>query len=103
MSSITPALQPIIPSYHLRILSDEQLADFKSATLEILEEVGNYCPSKKALDIFAENGAKVDYETQIVKIPSEIVIEAMSHAPRFYTMGARDEAFDLKLDGTAMY
>jgi trimethylamine--corrinoid protein Co-methyltransferase len=31
------------------------------------------------------------------------VIEAMSHAPRFYTMGARDEAFDLKLDGTAMY
>lgn len=103
MSSITPALQPIIPSYHLRILSDEQLADFKSATLEILEEVGNYCPSKKALDIFAENGAKVDYETQIVKIPSEIVIEAMSHAPRFYTMGAREEAFDLNLDGTAMY
>jgi trimethylamine--corrinoid protein Co-methyltransferase len=103
MPSETPALQPIVPSYHLRILSDEQLADFKSATLEILEDVGNYCPSKKALDIFAEHGADVDYETQIVKIPSEIVIEAMSHAPRFYTMGARDEAFDLNLDGTAMY
>ena len=55
MPSETPALQPIIPSYHLRILSDEQLADFKSATLEILEDVGNYCPSKKALDIFAEH------------------------------------------------
>jgi trimethylamine:corrinoid methyltransferase-like protein len=27
----------------------------------------------------------------------------MSRAPRFYTMGARDEAFDLKLDGMAMY
>ena len=103
MPSKTPALQPIVPQYHLRILSDEQLADFKSATLEILEEVGNYCPSKNALDIFAEHGANVDYETQIVKIPSEIVIEAMSHAPRFYTMGARDEAFDLNLDGTAMY
>jgi len=101
--SETPALQPITPQYHLRILSDQQLADFKSATLEILEDVGNYCPSKKVLDIFAEHGAKVDYETQIVKIPPEIVIEAMSHAPRFYTMGARDEAFDLNLDGTAMY
>ncbi len=103
MPSETPALQPIVPQYHLRILGDEQLADFKSATLEILEEVGNYCPSKKALDIFAEHGANVDYETQIVKIPPEIVVDAMSHAPRFYTMGARDEAFDLNLDGTAMY
>lgn len=103
MSGETPALQPIVPQYHLRILSDEQLADFKSATLEILEEVGNFCPSKKALDIFAEHGAQVDYETQIVKIPADVVIEAMSHAPRYYTMGARDEAFDLNLDGTAMY
>jgi len=103
MPSETPALQPIIPQYHMRILSDEQLVDFKSATLEILEEVGNYCPSKKALDIFAEHGARVDFESQIVKIPSEIVMKAMSHAPRFYTMGARDEAFDLNLDGTAMY
>jgi len=59
MPSETPALQPIIPQYHMRILSDEQLVDFKSATLEILEEVGNYCPSKKALDIFAEHGARV--------------------------------------------
>jgi trimethylamine--corrinoid protein Co-methyltransferase len=103
MPSETPALQPIVPQYHLRILSDEQLADFRSATLEILEEVGNYCPSKKALDIFAEHGAQVDYETQIVKIPPDVVLEAMSHAPRYYTMGARDDAFDLKLDGTAMY
>ena len=80
MPGETPALQPITPQYHLRILSDKQLADFKSATLEILEDVGNYCPSKKALDTFAEHGAQVDFDTQIVKIPSEIVIEAMSRA-----------------------
>jgi trimethylamine--corrinoid protein Co-methyltransferase len=103
VSGDTPILQPIVPDYHLRILSDEQLADFKSATLEILEEVGNYCPSKQALDIFAEHGAQVDYETQIVKIPPDVILEALSHAPRYYTMGARDDAFDLKLDGTAMY
>jgi trimethylamine--corrinoid protein Co-methyltransferase len=30
-------------------------------------------------------------------------MEAMSHAPRFYTMGARLPAFDLRLDGTATY
>ena len=103
MHSETPQLQPIAPTYHLRILSDEQLDQLKSATLEILEDVGIHCPSEKALNIYAEHGAQVDVESQIVKLPPEVVLEAMSHAPRFYTMGARSPAHDLKLDGTAMY
>jgi len=101
--SKTPGLQPIVPSYHLRILSDDQLALFRSATLEILEETGIHCPSAKALSIYAEHGAQVDFESQIVKLPPHVVLEAMSHAPRYYTMGARSPAHDLKLDGTAMY
>jgi trimethylamine--corrinoid protein Co-methyltransferase len=99
----TPQLQPITPAYHLRILSDEQLQQFKSATLEILEETGIHCPSEKALQIYAEHGARVDFESKIVKLPSGVVLEAMSHAPRYYTMGARSPAHHLKLDGTAMY
>jgi trimethylamine--corrinoid protein Co-methyltransferase len=103
MYSQTPELHPIVPSYHLRILSDEQLDQLQSATLEILEEVGIHCPSEKALSIYAEGGAQVNFESQIVKLPPDVVLEAMSHAPRFYTMGARSAAHDLKLDGTAMY
>ena len=101
--SQTQPLQPIVPSYHLRILSDEQLADLKAATLEILGEVGIHCPSQQAREIYAAHGGQVDPATQIVKLPAEVVIEAMSHAPRYYTMGARVPAFDLNLDGTAMY
>ena len=101
--SETPQLQPIVPSYHLRILSDEQLAQLKSGTLEILEEVGIHCPSEKALAIYAEHGAQVDFENQIVKLPPDVVLDAMSHAPRYYTMGARSPAHDLNLDGTATY
>ncbi len=103
MYSKTPQLQPIVPSYHVRILSDEQLEQFKSATLEILEETGIHCPSEKALAIYAEHGAHVDFESQIVKLPPDVVLRAMSHALRFYTMGARSPAHDLKLDGTALY
>ncbi|MGD9405273.1 MAG: trimethylamine methyltransferase family protein [Anaerolineae bacterium] len=103
MASETPSLQPIVPAYRLRILSDGQLAQFKSATLEILEEVGFHCPSEKALGIYAEHGARVDLESRIVKLPPEVVLQAMSHAPRFYTMAARSLPFDLNLDGTAMY
>jgi trimethylamine--corrinoid protein Co-methyltransferase len=99
----TPQLQPITPAYHLRILSDEQLAQFKSATLQILDEVGVHCPSEKALAIYAEHGARVDSVHQLVKLPPDVVLAAMSHAPRFYTMGAQSPAHDLELDGTAMY
>jgi trimethylamine--corrinoid protein Co-methyltransferase len=101
--SDTPDLRPITPAYRLRILSDEQLEQFKSATLEILEEVGVHCPSEKALNIYAEHKARVDFEGQIVKLPAEVVLQTMSNAPRFYTMGARSPSFDLNLDGTALF
>src|SRR4030042_3820283 len=103
MISETPALQPITPAYHVKILEDEQLDQLQSATLEILEQVGIHCPSEKALKIYAEHGGVVDFSTQIVKLPREIVLGAMAHAPRFYTMGARQPAFDLNLDGKSLY
>jgi trimethylamine--corrinoid protein Co-methyltransferase len=103
MYSETPQLRPITPSYHIRLLDDQKLEQLKSATLTILEEVGIHCPSEKALGIYAEHGAEVDFASQIAKLPPDVVLEAMSHAPRYYTMGARLPAFDLKLDGTAMY
>jgi trimethylamine:corrinoid methyltransferase-like protein len=86
MHSETPLLEPIVPAYHLQILSDEQLAQLKSATLEILEQVGIHCPSEGVLTLYAEHGARVDFDTQTVTLPPDLVLEAMSHAPRFYTM-----------------
>lgn len=103
MHSETPQLQPIVPSYHLRILSDEQLEQLKAATLEILEKTGVHCPSEKALNIYAEHGAQVDFENQIVKLPPDVVLDSLSHAPRYYTMGARSPTYDLKLNETTFY
>jgi len=103
MYNQTPALQPVVPSYRLRILNDEQLEQLKSATLEILEKIGIHCPSEKALHVFAEHGAQVDFESQIVRLPPDVVLDSLSHAPRYYTLGARSPDHDLKLDGTAFY
>ncbi len=103
MVSETPILQPITPAYHTQILEDEQLDTLQSATLEILEQVGIHCPSEKALNIYAEHGGQVDFSHQLVRLPRSVVFDAMSYAPRFYTMGARLPAFDLILDGKTMY
>lgn len=97
MSSPTPPIEPLIPSYQIRILSDEKLEQFKSGALHLLEKTGFKCPSERALKIYAENGAQVDFETQIVKLPPDVVMKALSHAPRHYNMGGRTKEFDLDL------
>lgn len=101
--SQTPALEPIVPAYHVHILGDEQLSQFQAATFELLAETGVHCPSPRALSIYAEAGADVDFERKIVRIPPDRVENTLRHAPRGYTMGARRPEFDLRLDGLAMY
>ena len=103
MPSETHPIQPLVPSYHLRILSDEQLKRFQSATFEILEKTGFKCPSERALKIYADNGAQVDFETQIVKLSQDVIMKALSHVPRHYTMGGRIEEFDLDLSKPVTY
>ncbi len=103
MTNETPALQPIVPGYHVNMLADSQLDTLQFVTLEILDQVGIHCPSQKALEIYAGHGGVVDFTTHVVKLPPNVVLEALSHAPRCYTMGARQPGFDLVLDGKAMY
>jgi trimethylamine--corrinoid protein Co-methyltransferase len=99
----TPELEPIRPAYRLHILDNGQIAQLKAATLELLAEVGVHCPSTRAQGIYAAAGARVDKKSGIVRLPPALVVEAMSHAPRYYTLGARSPGHDLVLDGTALY
>jgi trimethylamine--corrinoid protein Co-methyltransferase len=103
MSIERPAIEPIRSAFSVSFLSDEQLDDLQEATLRILEEVGVRFPSEKALAIFAEHGAQVDHETQIVKIPRDLVHKAMATVPRYFHLGARDPACDFDLEEGATY
>lgn len=94
---------PIRPKFHLEVLSADELAAIRTATLHILEQVGVHVPSERALQVFAEHGAQVDMSSQIVRLAPDLVLEAMSHAPRSYVMAGRAEGTDLILDGTSSY
>ncbi len=96
-------IQPIHPSFRLDVLSAEQLEAIRSATLHVLEHVGVCFPSERALRVFAEHGAQVDSDSQIVKLSPDLVMEAMSHAPRSYVLSGRAEGTDLLLDGTSTH
>jgi trimethylamine--corrinoid protein Co-methyltransferase len=98
-----PAIEPIRSAYSVQFLGDAQLDDLQEATLQILEDVGVRFPSDKALAIFDDHGAWVDHDTQIVKIPADLVSRAMSTVPRYFHVGARDSSCSFDLQEGATY
>ena len=60
-------------------------------------------PCKEALDKFAEKGAEVDFETQIVKIPRSMVEEAVNSAPSSFVLYGREERHNIYLEGKRTY
>lgn len=96
-------IQPIKTKLQLDVLSADQVAEIRAGTLHILKKVGVHFPSERALRVFSEHGAQVDMESQIVRLPPELVLEAMSIAPRVYTLSGRAEGTNLILDGSASH
>jgi trimethylamine--corrinoid protein Co-methyltransferase len=103
MSTQYAPLEPLRTSYRLRFLTDKQLDDLQNATLEILEKTGVRFPSQKALTIFAEHGAQVDWQTQIIRMKPDFVLKALSTTPRYFLLGARNPAYDLQLEEGVTY
>jgi trimethylamine--corrinoid protein Co-methyltransferase len=103
MASITPDLLAFPTKHKRQVLTQSQLDTLKSGTYQILEEVGVRFPSQKALSIFADSGADVDWDTQVVKLKPDLVDKALSTAPRSFVLGGREERFDLLLDGNHSY
>jgi trimethylamine--corrinoid protein Co-methyltransferase len=103
MNSETPDILPFPSAIHHKVLSPSQLEVLKAGTLQLLEDVGVRFPSEKALKIFADHGANVDWDTQIVRIAPDLVEKSMSTAPRSFVLGGREPRFDLTLDGKNTY
>ena len=61
------------PGLKLDILSPEDVQRIHEASLEIIEKTGVRFPSQRALKIWEENGAQVDFDTMVVKAPREII------------------------------
>ena len=98
-----PLIQPP-PSAELDALHE--------ATLALLRDVGVRFPSRAARDTLGEAGALVNADTGIVKLPPDLVAEAIEAAPAHALLAGRDPRADvscgageavLSLDGTGAY
>jgi trimethylamine--corrinoid protein Co-methyltransferase len=101
--SETPDIVSFATSFKSDLLTNDQLKTLKGGTLRLLDQVGVHFPSRRALEVLAEHGARVDWETEIVRIPPDLVQKAMSTAPRSFVLAGREERLDLLLDGSRSY
>jgi trimethylamine--corrinoid protein Co-methyltransferase len=79
----------------LSYLSMEELESIHLASTRILQRIGVTFPNRRALDLFREGGASVDYETSVVKIPPKMVEDALQKVPREIHLYARDPKYDI--------
>ncbi len=92
-------IRPIKSKLRLSILEDEEVRKINQTALNLLEDVGVKVPWEKALKIFADGGAHVDFEKKIVKIPGQLVSDALKKAPRRYNLCGRRPELDAHIGG----
>jgi trimethylamine--corrinoid protein Co-methyltransferase len=66
----------------LNNLTDDELNDIHQATIEVLEKTGLFIETDEALQVFDGAGAEVDRQKKIVKIPAQLVEDAIESAGR---------------------
>jgi trimethylamine--corrinoid protein Co-methyltransferase len=83
-----------------QFLSSEEQQVVHNDSLKILWEVGALFHSDRALDILEKNGAHVDRDSNVAKIPEEMVDQALKTAPKSFVLGARVPENDFALPST---
>jgi trimethylamine--corrinoid protein Co-methyltransferase len=79
-------------------LSQEEIDAIHNASLQVLEKTGIKVMSEVALDILKKGGAKVDYGTNRVVLPRQLVNKALKVVPKTITYGARNPKYDFVLN-----
>jgi len=78
-------------------LNRQEIELIHAQSLKSLREIGIKVHSKHVLEILEKNGASVDYDAMVAKIPEEMVNQALESVQKEFTLCARDSKHDLKI------
>ena len=87
----------------LEILSNEQLYQVHTSSLQILENVGVKVEEPRALQVLADAGARVDSQNRVAKIPSHLVKEGLEKAPSTCSLFGRDRVHEQRFGDGRVY
>lgn len=86
----------------MRLLSDDQVEAIHEASLAILENLGIEMMNPRALELFAQAGAKVDRAAQTVFVDRGLVAEALKTTRPSFALTPRNPARQVPLGGDAI-
>lgn len=66
--------------FNFELLNEEDIKKIHLESLKILKEIGIKIPSKKILDILKDNGAIIENENRIAKLPGDLVKKMLKRA-----------------------
>lgn len=81
----------------LKVLSTEQITQVHQAVLKVLNEVGVRVEWQPALEVFEACGCPVDFSRQEVRIPEQILNQALESTPSEFSLHAPEPEFDLQV------
>jgi trimethylamine--corrinoid protein Co-methyltransferase len=79
-----------------RVLSEDGVQAINNTVIRVLSEVGVEFPHERAQDVFRKAGAKVDGKR--IRIPAELLIDALQAAPSSFTFYNRDKTPAMNLE-----
>jgi len=87
----------------LKILSDNEVDDIHSATMEVLARVGVRFEEDAALRVLHEAGAHVDPRTHVARFSASLVEEALRKCPKRVLLCGRNKKYDVTLGDGKVY
>ncbi|MEJ2207645.1 MAG: trimethylamine methyltransferase family protein [Anaerolineae bacterium] len=82
-----------------QVLSPDEVERIHAVSMELLSSVGVHVDWPLARDLFRQAGADVDDEGQRVRLPEELVRQALDRAPSHFGLYGSDPDFSLDVGG----
>ena len=87
----------------LKILKKSEIEEIHQRALDVLQQVGCVFDHEEVLSIFGRHGAVVDHSSRIVKLPRNMVEEAIRLCPSSMLLAARNPKQDIHAEGDRVY
>ena len=84
--------------FSINVFTKDELYEIHLATLEVLQKTGLFVEDEEALEIFGGNGAIIDKQRKIAKLPPYLVEDAIRSAPSKFILYGRNPKNDVVLE-----
>ena len=80
------------------MLTEDEVLQLHTASLDVLERTGISTNSKRIIEVLTHNGAEFKADTGLLKIPSNLVKEALKTAPKEIHLYGRSQKNEMVLE-----